>query len=555
MARHQFRVVALMAIAVSGLTASAAAQQTRRGNPTAPRVLVPTLRASDKKLGPDAGDAVRSEIEDAVSVNILTVIPKTDFVTALSQSGYPVDEALSTSDAAALAKLVRADEYIDGTVTKTATGFTIEASVVLTADPSLVQPLGTFDGVKLDQVAAKVAKEFANAYKAFEANKTCRNQARGGAPALAQKAITDGLVQYPKSTWLRMCELGLYVEQKRPAADIVKVAEEITALDPNNKVALKELIKQYDITKESDKKIALLRKLHDADPTDTKLTEQIVNEYAIAKKFDLALPLIEKAVADNPGDIALIRDFYLVLGAVNNTKKMAQVGEEMVKIDTSLADADFYDRQMVAYTADSNFQKAAETAARATGKFPKNADFWLRRGNFERKIGQTQQSVASLKRALEIDPKIAGARGLILTAYVEMQQYDSAFVAMHEAIKAGEDANVMVQTSLTIGNRLFTAANKQDHPKTVEEFQKGMPYLNFADSVLTDRAQKNNAKFLIGVSQYFIATLTYTEATKNKSCGVEGAQGLLAGDQSSGGRGTDQSADRWRHERANRSSS
>ncbi|HVT41047.1 MAG TPA: hypothetical protein VHE78_18570 [Gemmatimonadaceae bacterium] len=525
-AQYQARRAAAIAVALSCVTVTAAAQGRSSGvNPNAPKLMVGICRNPDKKLGPDAAEAIRDRIGGDVSTRDLYVFPKQDIINTLESSGYPPNEALSPADANALAKIIHADMYIECGATKTATGLQLDATLVLTRDMNLIQPLGSYENAKLDGAAAGVGKEFKNAFRAFEPEKTCRLRDREGKPAEAMKAAQDGIAAYSKSVWLRVCEMSVATGQKRPPAEIIKIAEEIRAIDPKNQLALKQLFAQYDLSKNTDKKLEILMELQKADPTNPNLARQIANELAALGKYDQARQVIEPAVAANASDVATVQTYFNILGALKDTKMMAKVGEDMIKMDTTLANGDFYDRMVSAYAADSNYQKASEYAARATVKFPTVAENWVRLGQLQRRNGQTQQAIVSLKRALSIDPKIKNARMIIINSYVDMNQYDSAFVAMHEAVKAGEDADQIGLVANVLANRTLTAAQKVE-PKVAAEYQKVIPYALFADSVAKDRAVKNNAKFLIGVSSYYVGTLSYKSATESRSC--EGAKAVNA---------------------------
>jgi tetratricopeptide (TPR) repeat protein len=264
-----------------------------------------------------------------------------------------------------------------------------------------------------------------------------------------------------------------------------------------------------------DKKIEALTQLLAADPTNAKLQAQVVNELAASGKPEAAIPIIEKAVADNPGDVSLVKLYFLILGAAKDLKKMAVVGEDLAKMDTASADQAFYEKMLAAYSADSQHAKAAQTAALATVKFPKVASLWVARGQLERKAGQTQQSVESLKKALALDPKVEGARMAIINSFIEQNQLDSAFLALHEAKTAGEDPSLVGTFALTVGNRLYKAGAAS---KLIADYEKALPWLTFADSVTKEPQTKTNAKFLIGVTAFSIGQTAAQEAPKTKSC-------------------------------------
>jgi tetratricopeptide (TPR) repeat protein len=518
MVRHQSRVTAVIAaMFLGGFPFVSEAQLTRPPNPNAPMLVVLTFKSADKKQGVDFAETVRDRITGDVSYRDLQVQSKANIDATLQASGYDMTAPLTEGDANLLAKQLRADEYIEGTINKVGTGFTAEAWMVMTFDQNFVQPLGTFTGAKTSDVASQISKAFQAAHKVLDDVNKCRSARREDKAADANAAAAAGIAKYQKSTLLRICQMQTMVDTKKPPADLLKVAQDLLTLDPKSKFALQAEVDAYDQLGDKDKKIATLANLLAADPTNSKLQQTVTYELAAAGKYDVALPIIKKAVEDNPGDVTFTKLYWQLLYAVKDYKTMATVGEEMVKMDTSFADTTYYDRTIDAYRMDSSWAKAAESAAHATSKYPKRADYWAQRGQLELKAGQVQPAVTSLKRALEIDPKIAGARMLIISSLVDATQYDSAMVAMHEAVKAGENADLIGQFALSIGGKLFKLAN-DENPKTIPSWQKVLPYVSYADSVSSDRNTKNTAQFEMGVSHYYISTLMYSDVVAQKNC-------------------------------------
>jgi tetratricopeptide (TPR) repeat protein len=498
-------------------------------------LVVVTFKSNDKKTGVDFAETVRDRITGDVSYRDLQVQSKQNIDATLQASGYDLTAALTEGDANLLAKQLRADEYIEGSINKNAAGngYVSEAWMVLTYDQNMVQPLGTFEGAKVVDVASQISKSYQAAHKVYDEVSKCRSARRESKFADAMSAATSGIGKYPKSTLLRICEMATMNDQKRPPAEMLKIAQEILAIDPKSKMALEAEIDAYDKLGDKDKKIATLTNLLAADPTNAKLQQTVVYELAASGKYEIAKTIISKAVEDNPGDISLVKLYWQVLYAVKDYKTMVRVGEEMVKMDTTFADTTYYDRTIDAYRSDSAWAKAAETAARATQKYPRRADYWGQRGQLELKAGQIQPAITSLKRALAIDPKIAGARMLIISSLVDAGEYDSAFVAMHEALKAGEDANDIGQRALIVGNKIFKfvqdTTNKQH---TVAGFQRVLPWVYWADTISAERGTKNNAKFLMGVSHFFIAQLMYGDVVAQKSCeGAKAVQDIIVNAQ------------------------
>jgi tetratricopeptide (TPR) repeat protein len=536
MVRHQSRVLAALAVTLlGGFPASSVAQLTRPANPNAPMLVVVTFKSNDKKTGVDFAETVRDRITGDVSYRDLQVQSKQNIDATLQASGYDLTAALTEGDANLLAKQLRADEYIEGSINKNAAGngYVSEAWLVLTYDQNMVQPLGTFEGAKVADVASQISKSYQAAHKVYDEVAKCRSARRESKFADAMSAATSGIGRYPKSTLLRICEMATMSDQKRPPAEVLKIAQEILAIDPKSKMALEAEIDAYDKLGDKDKKIATLSNLLAADPTNAKLQQTVVYELAASGKYEIAIKIIKKAYEENPGDPSITKLYWQLLYAVKDYKTMGDIGAEMVKMDTSFADTTYFDRTIDAYRSDSAWAKAAETAARATQKYPRRADYWVQRGQMEMKGGQVKQAIVSLKRALDVDPKTAGARMLIITSLVDAAEYDSAIVAIHQAVKAGEDANTLGTIAVTVGNRWFKYVNDTTNKvKTIPNFQKVIGYVTYGDSISTDRVTKNGAKFLMGVSHYFIATLMFPDVVAQKSCdGAKQLQDVLVNSQ------------------------
>ena len=117
--------------------ASAFAQRTE----PVPHLMITTFSGSEPGLGVQAAEAIRSRLTRDIDPKKLFVIPQKDVHATLTASGYSTTESLQPNDARALANLLRADEYIEGTVTKTPSGVKLESRLVLALDNTIQQPL------------------------------------------------------------------------------------------------------------------------------------------------------------------------------------------------------------------------------------------------------------------------------------------------------------------------------------------------------------------------------------------------------------------------------
>lgn len=513
-----FSARSMMAVTVllCGAASVAQAQATRTPNPNAPRLVVGTFKASDKKLSIEASEELRSRLGADIPFRSLTIISSQDYRQVVEQSGYPYDEALTLGDLASLAKLLRTDEFLQGSVEKTATGFVFRAELVLTRDADLVQPLPPAEGDKLGRAASALSKAVQEARKQLEAEKKCNSLGRDGKAAEAIASARAGVAAYPQAVLARLCELNVRVGFKQPADSLIPIAEEIIKLDPTSKYALTAAAGAYKEKGMSEKYVGVLQKLLASDPSNTRMVEDVVNEFAAAGQWELAKPIVSQAVKDNLGDVRLMKLAFTVFMSAKDFKTGLALGEEMVKIDTSAADSAYFVKVVGAYDADSSFAKAGEVAGQAVQKYPKNAFFLGMLGQEQLKSGQQAQAIATFNRVLALNPKAPNTHLLIARTYDEMKLPDSAFVALREAKAAGDDPQAVGGFALTIGNRLFRAGQevfqKAQTAKSADEYKNAVnansaviPWVLFADSTLTAVESKNTAGFLLAVSSFNVA--------------------------------------------------
>lgn len=479
----------------------------------AKRFMVTNLRSAERNLGQQAADAIRSALEGEFAPRVVQVMSKTDINNTLEQSGYSTTEALSSADAKALANLIRADEYIEGSVTKTATGFRVEAKLVLARDNNVVEPLAVVEGTRLGEIGDKVAREVREARRQVDDEGECYLAARQSKYADAVRRARDVSKRLPKANMMRLCLLTTLQSMKQPNDSLLPVIEEILKVDSLNRVALTAASSAFKEKGDSTRYIKTLVTLVAGDPTNVTLLNRVINDLGAYRKADVALPIIKQAVADNPGDVNLVSTAWKVSLAASNWKEAVEYGEEMVKLDTAAADTTFFTRLAAAHVNDSQPAKAAEALARGTAKFPQNAGMWLALGAQQRKGGQLQQSVESIRKALAIDPKTPNAHLLIAQAFNEMQQPDSALGEVRIALGKGEDKATLGPYSLTLANAAYRAANTS---KTRDDWTRALKVAQFADSVAPAPA----AKFLAGTAAFNIAIPALQEAGPAKSCEV-----------------------------------
>ena len=499
----------LLAAAALALVAPLAVASAQRAEPV-PHLMVTTFASNEPGLGVQAAEAVRSRITRDVDAKKLLVIPQKDVHSTLTASGYSTTEALQSNDAKALASLLRADEYMEGSATRTPAGVKIDARLVLARDNTIQQPLPPAEG-KLDQAAQAVAKSYQAARVQIEGEKTCAFRYREGKYREAEQAARAALAKYPTGTIAGVC-LANALNAQKLVDSALAVSLRVLATDPRNVPALTLAAAIYQERKDP-RATGVLVSLLAADPSNDKLREQVINDLAQTGQWDKVLPIIDDALKNNPGDPKMLRLAWLVYLGAKKFELAAQTGAELIKSDSAAADTTYFIRTGGAYAALNQYQKAAEAFTHGAAKFPSNATIQLSLASALSKSGNNAGALAAARRAVQINPKVEGGYAQIALLYVSMNQPDSVMSVIRLASANGGDKSTLSKVALAQCNTAYKAGNAS---KNRADLQKAIDFCKLSDQLESSA----DAKFLIGVSAFTIGQSAITEAQSTRSCAL-----------------------------------
>jgi predicted Zn-dependent protease len=511
----------LLAASAAWIPSSLSAQGGTAPPANTPRLMVTPFRGNEKGLGSEASEAVLDKITDDVPLKTLFVIPKKYVCQQLEASGFSCDSTPDPITSKLLATALRADEYLEGTITKTPNGYKLDTRMVLTRDNSMVQPLPTVEGSKIKDLAKQVSNELQEARKQLPAERKCELAIRDGKPQDAAAAAKEAIAAYPRSTIGRVCLANAYLAMKMPPDSIISVTSKAIEVDPRLKPALALAADAYkakfDATKDStalDKAVDTWAAMLAADPKNTRLVQDVTEKIAASGKAERAKPIIVKAVDENPGDPSLVRLKWLILSATKDFAEAAAAGEQMIKSDTAAADTTFFIRQASLYALAEQPQKAAEVTARGVAKFKNNAALWSLNSQTQRLAGQTQAAVEAADRAIQLDPKAEHVYLRKAQAELDLKQPDSALAALRAGLAVGQDSSTLGQFALAMGSQAYKQAADTSHPPRMEDFQKAVSILALADSV----APSPQAKFVMGISAFRVGDIAVRQNADTKTC-------------------------------------
>ncbi len=517
MSRH-IQAVAGIGLALGGtLTPALSAAQgafNRVPDPNAKRVMVATFKSTDKNLGVQAADAVRGRMSSDFPFKQIYVLPKTDITATLEASGFPTTEALEAHDQKALANLLRADEYITGTISKTATGVKVDANLVLARDNQLVQPLGSFDVKGTGDASSAISRELKEARKQLDAEQKCRNAGRAQKFDEAIAAAKEGVTAYPKSTLARLCWMQVLVSKKAPAAEMLTVAKEVLAVDPKSRYALETAAQSYRDLNQGDSAVVTLTRLLATDPKNPRLQNDVVTAVAQLASPKIAKPIVDQAVQDNPGDPDLMRMRWMILLSTKDYKEAFSQGEELVKLDTSFSDTTYFVKTSLALAADSQFAKSAEVAAKGLQKFPNQPTLVYSQIVGLRNAGQLQPALDALDKAVAAKVAVDNAQVLRITLLKDLKKDDEVMPAIKAAIAAGDTTTNLRLLLLQGANDVYKKAAASKDPA---DFQAAIDILKYADTVVP-AANKPQAQFLLGATYVQFGQTKLAAAQTGKAC-------------------------------------
>jgi tetratricopeptide (TPR) repeat protein len=498
--------------------------EAQRGQPgpEVPRLLIAVFSSRELPLGVQVADAIRSRVSNTANARTLLVIPKQDLVTYLESSGYRPDSALGATDLRELGRLLRADEIVGGIVTRTATGLRVEPRLMLARDPAMAQPLPAIEAENPNAVARAIERSLGDARKQLADIRACENGIRDSKWDAAIAAARAGMAKYPDATIARLCLANVFQAMKASPDSVLKVTDEIRRLDPKNSMALRFAYAAYDAKKDNEGAVRALVALLALEPQNMTLQQQVVTALAQLGKPEVALPIVDTLIAQNPGDVQLQRQKWLLLlnaAASADTgdakrryfDRAVEAGEMLVRSDTMLADTNYFSRQIAAATQGSQPARAIEMASRAVQRYPTSAEFWFLKGNAERKAGQLQMADESLRRAFTLDPKYPALDLLLTQTNLELGRMDTVVAMVRRNVAAGGDAKTWAGFLLAPTQAAWKIA---DSTKKFADYERVLALAQESDKL----AMSPTAAFFMGISSFYAAVDQLQAAQRPKSC-------------------------------------
>jgi len=463
-----------------------------------PYILVAAFRSDDRVLGVETADEVRKRLSNEHSAQELFVVLKRNINATLEASGYRPDSALNPSDLMELSKQLHGEYVIDAKVSKHSPGVRIEPRVMLrTGTQTLAQPLPTVDGKDAGDIAKGVEKAISDAIRGMKPYKDCIADLRA---QRFDQAVTDarlGIQAYANSSLSRLCLLTAYTSLKSPADSVIAVSNAILAIDPSSMIALVNLGDAYLQKGDTAKAIDTKVRIYEADPANVANAMSIINDLGKLGANKKALAILDALLKDNPTDASLLHTKWALQLNDKQYKQALATGEELVKLDSSIATQAFTDREIGAAQSDSNAAAVLQLATKASVRFPKEVRYTNLLAASYLKAGQLPQALEAARRSAGIDPKSPGAWQFVMAIQNQMHQPDSVMASAQKAVAGGVPKDSIGASLVTL---ISPALQKAQEVKTREGWDDLLKTAQTVDGIVSSQ----QSKFYLGFAAYNI---------------------------------------------------
>jgi tetratricopeptide (TPR) repeat protein len=522
-----------------GLALTAGAQKRPPQEFTRQGLLVTNFAVNgvDLKTGRRAADAVRGQIAKLVDKRAILVIDDYDIREKMYRAGFNPDSTYTQDMIFSIGYALRADEYVEGVVSRDAKGYRFQATVVLMRDKRMRQPLPSVTGATIDEAALAMAKHLNASLAQSVYVRRCENSLRELKAASGIASSREAIAKYPGAVLARLCLVWALRQTSAPAASVLEVAEQVLTADPQSFHAIESAAISLDSLKRRDAAADMWLRLAGTDTTNLELSLRVINALMMGGSAKRAEPFVLRLSDSDRENLQLAQQKWRVTFETKNWVRALEAGELMVKRDSAArGDSTFWLRLATAYRNTNRPFKAIETLAyavntfpndprlyslytqyvkteadtvlpRGLGLFPKSADLQALNAKELRTRGKLAEAVEASRKAIELDSTMSQGELMVAQLEIELGRPDSALSALRRALTRGEDSSMVAQFALSKGNTLYRAANGTH---LSNDFGLALRFLSFADSV----RPSVQSTFLMGATALGLAQAALTEAPK-----------------------------------------
>jgi tetratricopeptide (TPR) repeat protein len=538
------RVSAALAVIASLLIAPSTSDAQRRQPPqefVQQTIIVPNFHSSNRKLGAQAGEAMRDRVGKGVSRRQLEVVPHDVFREKLTRAGFRDDTVFALVQMQALARDLRADEYLVGEVERDGDDYLLSARLVMVRDIHVSVPFGPVVERTLSRAADRIAEMVREERAQLPHLRRCENAAREGQTEEALSQASSAIAELKSAPLIRLCRMRVLLAAKAAPERILADARVILQRDSTNPYAIEATARASDAQNNKREAAAHWVRLARFAPDSLDLIEYVLNSMI---SFGHSRPAASVAVESTerwPHSTRLRQLRWQIHIANEEWDAAVPVGERlMAEDDAAQRDSTFYVRYAQALRMVGRDVKALEIASRGVtnfpgdgrifliytqlvrgesrtalsrglGTFPDVAEFRVIQAQELKSQGRQMEALQATASAMQLDSTIARGFLQLAQAYIDVDMADSAYSALRRGLAVGENPMMVSQIAFAGGGNLYRAAAATDD---TARLGTAVRLLSLADSA----ASTAETRIFSGAAALALARLTIAEAGSQRSC-------------------------------------
>ena len=478
--------VALVALAAPVARSQAAAQEFVRQT----LMLATFYSPEDPSIGRRISDGVRSRIAKVAPKRELAVLDDYDSDRALLAAGfgYPHGAFISDAEVRVLARQLRVDEVVLGTVRGGTREIVVSAQIAMARDWRYRQPLPQVRSATAALAADGVVREVMRARAQMAGLRRCENALRVADFAQAAREAEVAIRAYPAATLARNCLLATLLESGVRSDSVQRIAEEVLARDSLNVFAAVARARALDAQAKPSESAMAWGRVVDIRPDSLDLGVTATDELLRLGRPTSALTAALALLTLHPGDPRLRRLRFRADVGLSHWAAAASLGDSLAREDPVFqSDSNYAFRQVEAvrqsgdtlgalaisvaavkrhpgdsriYTQYVQLLAVEGTAALPRGllRFPDVSELYVLSARSARGAGRRLEAIAATQQAVRHDPQLTLGFLQLADLWLEEKRPDSALVALSRAQRTGAGAELLRTYIIARGGQLLRAA-------------------------------------------------------------------------------------------------
>ncbi|HEX7124140.1 MAG TPA: hypothetical protein VF178_17310 [Gemmatimonadaceae bacterium] len=465
----------------------------------------------------------------------------TDTIEILAEnSGFRYDVVFGETQTLALARWMRADEVILGTVVdRPGDSVEVRVQMALMRDWRLRQPLPVVRAGHPNAAADTLAQMIIQARGQMTGLRRCENAARAARTAEAARHAEEAIRNYPRSALARTCLLIALPFNNVGPDSIARLASDILAIDSLNIVAAVVRAQALTSLQRATPAAEAWQRVLSLRADSVAIAQLAVEQLLRLQRPELALAGAQRLAAQHPEEPYFSRLAFLAHIALASWRDAATLGDSLDVADAYFRDdSTFAIRHIEALRATGDTLGALAKSARVVKQhrtavglylqylqilngeqqaalarglalFPHSSELNVMAARSALTSGKKREAIAALAAAVAADSTLTQGYLQMAELWFEEGYPDSALAAIARAPRSA-DAGLLRAYAIARGRQLIRVASDS----TPDAWQRGVALFALADTL----DSQADSRALLTAATLQLARSELVLATQHRTC-------------------------------------